>query len=629
MLKTNCLIKSKTKPFRLFILVSFFMNGLLLFSQNENKKWYFGQGAGLAFMTNPPTIITNGAMNTAEGCASIADSFGNLLFYTDGVTVWNQAHLVMSNGTGLFGNTSTSQSANVVKQPGSAPIYYIFTLDAFGGPLGLRYSIVDMSLAAGMGSVTSKNTLLFTPSAEKMTAVKHCNGVDIWVITHDDMSNNFRCYLITSAGINPVPVISAAGTIYSGGNNIGCMKASPNGKKIITAIQEMGFELYDFDRLTGVISNSVLLSNSQYYAYGCEFSIDGTKVYGSSSFFFNGVITQWNLCAGSNTAIIASQLTVGTTTIADLYAMQLATNGKIYIARINQQDLGVINSPNTLAMGCNYVDVGQSIAPNANKLGLPGFIYVTQPAPYTYSISCQTVSFTPPSVAINTVVNTCSATGYSVVGINWIFGDPLSGSTNSSSVSNPVHYYSSIGTYTAMLLLNYSCGTDTIKQTVNITTVSPTINVTGTFSICAGQTVTITAAGANLYSWSNGTNKVTVSVSPTISTSYTVVGTNTVNGCSASTIASLSVSKCTGMVPPGFIADQLVIYPNPVVGFLTVKSTKPISVVIYNVLGNIKQKIALVEGENTLDIRYLDNGIYFMRPEFENHSSAIRVIKID
>src|SRR5688572_18290741 len=104
-------------------------------AQKEGYVWYFGGNAGLNFATSPPTVLTNGAVNTAEGSASISNSAGNILFYSDGVTVYNQNHTVMANGNGLLGNFSTTQSAIIVKQPGSSSKYYIFTQQMTGGPL--------------------------------------------------------------------------------------------------------------------------------------------------------------------------------------------------------------------------------------------------------------------------------------------------------------------------------------------------------------------------------------------------------------------------------------------------------------------------------------------------------------
>src|SRR5437868_11368155 len=99
-----------------------------LSSQNQFKKWYFGNMAGLDFMTSPPTLLTNGAMSTSEGCAAISDSAGNLLFYTSGFTIWAKTHAVMANGSGLTGNSSTKQSVDRLTQPGSPNLYVDFSL---------------------------------------------------------------------------------------------------------------------------------------------------------------------------------------------------------------------------------------------------------------------------------------------------------------------------------------------------------------------------------------------------------------------------------------------------------------------------------------------------------------------
>src|SRR6188508_239275 len=90
---------------------------LVSVSQNQNSQWYFGNNAGINFMNSPPTSQT-GSMIASEGCASVADAAGNLLFYTNGVTIYNQNHQVMANGTNLNGDISSTQSAFIAKQPG-------------------------------------------------------------------------------------------------------------------------------------------------------------------------------------------------------------------------------------------------------------------------------------------------------------------------------------------------------------------------------------------------------------------------------------------------------------------------------------------------------------------------------
>tara|TARA_B110000858_G_C17785847_1_gene467253 strand:- start:1544 stop:1972 length:429 start_codon:yes stop_codon:yes gene_type:complete len=122
-------------------------------AQKEGNIWYFGENAGLDFNNGSPVALTDGMLNTSEGCASICDANGNLLFYTDGMLVYNKNHGIMPNGTGLLGHSSSTQSAIIVKKPMSNNLYYIFTVDDIFNTNGgaVTYSIVDMSLDGGLG----------------------------------------------------------------------------------------------------------------------------------------------------------------------------------------------------------------------------------------------------------------------------------------------------------------------------------------------------------------------------------------------------------------------------------------------------------------------------------------------
>ena len=135
---------------------------LNLQAQGEAANWYFGSRAGLNFNTSPPTPLTDGALETLEGCATISDSAGNLLFYTNGTLVWNRDHQVMPNGTGLLGEDTSTQSAIIVPNPQEPNLYYIFTVDGlFPGEndpsalRGLNYSTVNMDLDGGLGDIVT------------------------------------------------------------------------------------------------------------------------------------------------------------------------------------------------------------------------------------------------------------------------------------------------------------------------------------------------------------------------------------------------------------------------------------------------------------------------------------------
>jgi gliding motility-associated-like protein len=508
-------------------------------SQNQYSKWYFHEYAGLDFMTVPPTILTNGVLSSfgGGGCASQADASGNLLFYTDGKTVYDQTHSQMANGFGLLGNFFPKQGCLIVKKPGSPNLYYIFTVQGNVTAGGLKYSIVDMTLAAGMGSVTIKNAPVFSAALEdKVTGTYACNGTDVWIVVCEYMSANFRSYLLTSSGISSTAVMSSFVNVSTVFSNY--MKISPSGNKLaaVTVTSQGSPEricVYDFDNVTGVISNPQVLTNPAGNPFGVEFSPDGSKLYAGS---FSGGLYQWNLCAGPPGAIVASQYSLAT---PQLWALQLAIDGKIYIASGGFPTLGVINNPNAAGSACNFVSAGQSIAPNVSVNNLPNFIsrYKAPLVPFTYSldpnIACHAITFTA-----NLPFVSCAASNYSVNNIVWDFGDPSTGALNASTFHSPSHVYSSAGTFTVSLIFNYKCGADTIKQVINI----PPPNLAVTWSSHCNSTGSATIAvtggiGPYSYSWTPGAQTGSTATMP--AGTYTVSLLDQGLSCVVSTVISI------------------------------------------------------------------------------------------
>lgn len=340
-------------------------------AQKESNNWYFGRNAGLTFNTNPPTVLVDGALNTSEGCASISDSYGNLLFYTDGITVFNALHDTMANGYGLFGHESTTQSALIVKLPGSSTIYYIFTMCSFNGSLsGFNYSIVDISLNGGLGEITVKNVPVYTSTLERLSAVKHANGIDYWILIN---TNNYPspgeiwAYHFTSSGLILTPVISNV-SIF---NNIGYLKVNRQGNKLAIATYQTTFlggakfEVMDFDNSTGLASNLISLVSSALApftrAYGVEFSPDGNKLYCTTMNAPFKVI-QYDLSIFTYQAIMNSGKVIATYPVQApcswgyyFGAAQIAPDGKIYIAVECDSSISVINFPDSAGLACNYV----------------------------------------------------------------------------------------------------------------------------------------------------------------------------------------------------------------------------------------------------------------------------------
>jgi hypothetical protein len=341
------------------------------------SNWYFGANAGLTFNSGAPVALTNGALTTTEGVATISDLSGNLLFYTNGVTVWDRNHTIMPNGNGLNGDVSSTQSSIIVPVPNSNR-YYIFTSDAdatTGSNFGICYSEVDMNGNSGFGVVTAnKNIPLHSPSSEKLCAVRHCNGVDIWVISRDWGNNIFRCWLVTQSGIT-VFSWSVAGVIVNGisQGSYGQLKASPDGSKLLACYY--GFagnglnrvELYDFDVQTGFVTNAMNIS-TEVGAYGCEFSSTGQIIYVGTN---GGNLIQWNISSGV-LSTIQSTRTVISAAGPFIGSLQRGPDNKIYVAR-NTTSLSVINQPNVPGLGCNYTNLSVSLLGRNSRMGLPNF----------------------------------------------------------------------------------------------------------------------------------------------------------------------------------------------------------------------------------------------------------------
>jgi outer membrane protein OmpA-like peptidoglycan-associated protein len=349
-----------------------------LYCQYETNIWYFGNYAGIKFSDHTPTAIFDGAIKTIEGAATISDGNGNLLFYTDGCTVYNKNHLPMKNGRNLMGHFSSTQSGIIVPKPNSNYIYYVFTVDENAGSNGIRYSIVDIRLDKGLGEVIKKNILLYAPTTEKVTAVLHDNNKDYWIITHDWDSRNFRVFQLTESGISAKPVITSIGSFHSGirKNAIGYLKASIDGTKIALCIRDKSLvELFDFDNITGKISNSRRITPVDYnQPYGIEFSPDGMLLYVSYSRPKSKII-QYNLRFSLQDDIQESAVEIGQSEKDNLFfALQIGPDSKIYIAQYNQPYLGIIEQPNELGNNCRFSENGVFLDDRSSTLGLPNFI---------------------------------------------------------------------------------------------------------------------------------------------------------------------------------------------------------------------------------------------------------------
>ena len=501
----------------------FLLSSSSLFSQGEASHWYFGNGAGLIFDTNTdtvsPTSAASSTINTNEGCSSISDSNGNLLFYTDGRNVWDKNHQIMpnadyNNGSGLLGDPSSTSSGLIIPRPGNPGNYYIFTVDephhnnawaypnqgpsdvngnaisqyddngGNGGNVpngddgfnnGLNYSLVDLTLNGGNGDVvsTEKNRPLLTydpldqeqasfKCSEKITAVEHDDRQSYWVISH--FLDVFYSFRVDASGVNATPITTQINPLITLNgyrrNSIGYLKSSPDGTKLAICHNEEG-------TTQGQGSNSTTGSFWLYDFDDATGIVSNPMNLGSNSGFYGTAFStdSSKLYASAGSFVYqfdldATDITGSQQTVRQggnsIFALQLAPNGKIYGA--------------SLASNGTSLDVIN----NPDELGtLCNYVEGGQAlAPGTdanLGLPPFIQSFFLAKIEVD---NLClgSATQFSIDSnenfdsIQWDFGD----SSAMNTIDSPTHVYPNTGSFTVTATLTLGAEVNTFSETIEI-----------------------------------------------------------------------------------------------------------------------------------------------------------------
>ena len=478
----------------LFSFLIFILQTPIIFGQLQNNNWVFGYGARVNFSGPIPVGSSNAAINSNESTASVSDpSTGQLLFYTDGLKVWDANNDVMPNGSNLLGGfyNSCTQGALIVPFPEDNQRYYLFTLEELEAlslvPVidnGLRYSVVDMTLNGGLGDVqvATLNTPLATDLTEKLIVIRSAEIQGFWVIAHKKNANEFLAWKIDACGVTAQPVVSAVGSNFAsapfGANEAwsGAMDASPDGNRIGMPVDWSDrIEFFDFNKTTGVVSNPLTVNVTDdstppfLRKYGACFSPDGSK------FYYTNMNSVYQLDLSTYTsAAIASSITLIYSPLLEpnnnyCFQIEEAPNNRLYVAIGNTARLDEISNPNSLGLACGYVSNAVSFSPATCQLGLPAQV------PIGGFAASSTITFLPDSCLQSSISFSIPSTS-PINQVNWNFGDPNSGANNSSSSLNPNHLFSEIGTYQITASVDFECFSETLTQTITLVDCSDTIS---------------------------------------------------------------------------------------------------------------------------------------------------------
>jgi hypothetical protein len=346
------------------------------------RNWHFGWSASLDMLAGPPAFQAGSGMLTQESCVSVSDANGQLLFYSQGLEVWNAQNTIMPNGTGLLCNSSDwQQGVATCPWPGDPEKHLLFHT---GPDQILRVSTVDMSLEGGLGDVTDKNIFVAPNIAEAMTIAPHANGVDYWLVVRDFPADLFKVFPITSAGVGPVVSNVACGMDTFDWTGMARFNHAHDRLAVTMrgGFGNMGkIGLFPFDPATGQLGTGTVVPT--YAPWGLEFSCSDRFLYLSHNDLVP--IQQFNMAAGSALAILNAPVNISDPIIA--FDMAYAPDNRIYFIWNDPWDrgarsLGAVQHPDVLGPGCNVTDsaVVWSDLLTRTTTCLPNFIQSTAPS---------------------------------------------------------------------------------------------------------------------------------------------------------------------------------------------------------------------------------------------------------
>ena len=532
-------------------------------SQGEFNNWYFGYHAGITFNNGAPVALTDcsTAFDNYAAPITVSDSLGNLLFYSDGLKVFNRHHLVMPNGHDVNPLAATWGHQIVFSVPSlqDTNIFFLFTVDSqygtsYPNPEGLRYSIIDMQLDGGLGDIPTGQKNIPIPSAWDaaldITGTRHHNNRYTWIVARKLYNSfNYASYLISNTGIDTTAVLSNSiipinDVAGSPSALIWSLKISPDGNKLIAVYDHYNpitntgsvLEVCNFNSQTGQITPLFLIPFDVRNGDALmEFSRNSKYLYIAEQILSTSTaqIVQFDATKTDSISFLHSKDTVGIPVFSS--GLQIGPDDKIYCTNNISPFLDVINNPSVQGSGCNYQSNAVNLLGRAGYRGLPQFLqryYVF----INHNGQCQ-----GDSVSFSTVLFP------PVDSLSWSFGDPFSGSLNYSNLPAPSHIYSSAGTYNVELIVRHNDKRmDTAWQVVTILP-GPQPNLGPDQTICIGDSVTFDAGVCSgcSYLWKNLGSGTTVGTSQTFRTgqagTYAAIVTGS-NGCIGRDTVQLSTT---------------------------------------------------------------------------------------
>lgn len=442
----------------------------------------------------------------------------NIDFENGNLNGWNFEEAQNIDSYFMTNTTFSSSAEYALTMPGVLETKNIPI--AMSSPLGGKFMRIGNTLMGGKSYKLSQ-TFAVDPSS---SALSICYAI---VMDYDSHYCNDKPYFDVVLKDNLGNIIPSFHSYYNDDNTSSCINGDTTFLTSTTNFLDTDYKNW--------ITKSFSLQNYigttisvEFVASGCTKSQDQHACYAyvdaklcTNSFSANVLSingSNYNLLSTDNTLLVC-----GTNT-----ASVIAPNGASSYSWTGSGINGLITQSVTIAQTGNYKLIFNNSSACSNTTSVSFIIGAT---PTITAIGSA-------SVICESSVLTMTVSGAKNYIWSPYYNNPSGNNTNFFN-ENKVYPNSSTN-YTVLGVSSNGCSSSS-QYSVNVLPL-PILSVAGNTTICLGQTTTLTASGANSYTWSNGSNSTSIVVTPTVSMSYTLSGTNSVNGCSDSVIVTVIVS---------------------------------------------------------------------------------------
>lgn len=460
-------------------------------------NWYFGNSSrGLQFSrgTSQPVVLTNQAIPFGTGGSAVASDpgSGNLLFYSDGISIFDACHQRMPNGSGLSGTGAANQPVAICKVPGQTSRYFVFTNSASfttGGTI--QFSVVNLALfgnavfpAPALGDVETKNTAVpgLTNRSEGMIVIGHANGEDFWLVTHQNGSRNYSVTLINAASFTGGTFTTTSFNGFGVPTTVANFAFHETTRRLAVAAQDSRTDaiILNFNNTTGVLSfdrtifNSGITTTTSQSIYDMEWSATGRFLYVSrhGEPGIDAAVFQYDY---ANTNVTLAP--VLPTAPFRSYGLQMALDSSIY--HLYQSTaagpflVGRFSRTDTVAAGVQY---------QALPFGSVDFAATQFPAFLARDTVDIRLSFTTAGTCQNSPTAFFPVVQPAADSLVWNFGD-----SNFGRGTSPIHTYETAGSFNVRLYAFYRGQVDSVARSVAINAFPLQINLVPDTTACRSE----------------------------------------------------------------------------------------------------------------------------------------------